>query len=243
MRCFSSCFTLTVLIVHCATTVRTNHAADINARPDVVVFDFETSYDAWSVEGTAFGSEPVTKPIDGQMPVRGVIGQGAANSFVHGDPATGILTSPEFKVERDHLAFLIGGGRIPDQLGIELLFNGQRVRFSTGHESEGMKWDSWDVRDLAGKMVRVRIIDRAVGGWGHILIDQVIQTDVSRRVITVDRLSSYRRSNDYYREPFRPQYHFTPEMNWMNDPNGLVYFEGEYHLFYQHNPTAMNGGI
>jgi len=37
-------------------------------------------------------------------------------------------------------------------------------------------------------------------------------------------------------ELFRPQYHFTPEANWMNDPNGMVYYEGEYHLFYQYYP-------
>ena len=38
-------------------------------------------------------------------------------------------------------------------------------------------------------------------------------------------------------EKSRPQFHFTPKQNWMNDPNGLIYYKGEYHLFFQHNPT------
>jgi len=46
----------------------------------------------------------------------------------------------------------------------------------------------------------------------------------------------------YYSERFRPQFHFTPEKNWMNDPNGLVYYEGEYHLFYQYNPFGNTWG-
>jgi fructan beta-fructosidase len=37
----------------------------------------------------------------------------------------------------------------------------------------------------------------------------------------------------------RPQYHFTPPRNWMNDPNGLIYLDGKYHLYYQHNPHSV----
>ncbi|NYC94721.1 glycoside hydrolase family 32 protein [Clostridium acetobutylicum] len=40
----------------------------------------------------------------------------------------------------------------------------------------------------------------------------------------------------YRREAYRPQYHFTPDIGWMNDPNGMVYYHGVYHLFYQYNP-------
>ena len=48
--------------------------------------------------------------------------------------------------------------------------------------------------------------------------------------------------NPYYSEPHRPQFHFSPEKKWMNDPNGMVYFEGEYHLFYQHYPDSTVWG-
>src|ERR1700727_2492966 len=43
-------------------------------------------------------------------------------------------------------------------------------------------------------------------------------------------------------DPQRPQYHFLPGANWMNDPNGPIYWQGKYHMFYQYNPNGAFWG-
>lgn len=43
-------------------------------------------------------------------------------------------------------------------------------------------------------------------------------------------------------EKYRPQIHFTPNSNWMNDPNGMVYADGVWHLYYQYNPRGNDWG-
>ncbi len=49
-------------------------------------------------------------------------------------------------------------------------------------------------------------------------------------------------TNVLYNEIYRPQFHFSAKTNWINDPNGMVYYKGEYHLFFQHNPTGIEWG-
>lgn len=48
--------------------------------------------------------------------------------------------------------------------------------------------------------------------------------------------------SELYKEWYRPQFHFSPQKNWMNDPNGMVYFKGEYHLFFQYHPHGTEWG-
>ena len=49
-------------------------------------------------------------------------------------------------------------------------------------------------------------------------------------------------AENLYKEPQRQQFHFSSRRGWNNDPNGLVYYKGEYHLYYQHNPYGSGWG-
>lgn len=208
---------------------------------DVLIADFENNhYHDWESTGTAFGERPANGSLPGQQDVMGFRGNGLVNTFLDGDGPQGTLTSPEFEVTHKHLVFLIGGGS--DGVGVQLLRDGSPVRSASGKNREMLSWHSWNVAELKGKSVQLRIFDHSSGGFGHINVDHILATDSPRSGPGILRLSDYRKTDEYYNEPYRPQFHFTPEMNWMNDPNGLVYFEGEYHLFYQHNPHGNSWG-
>ncbi|OHB66290.1 MAG: hypothetical protein A2V70_12450 [Planctomycetes bacterium RBG_13_63_9] len=210
------------------------------AADDVLIADFEgPDYGGWTVTGEAFGPGPAQGTLPNQMSVSGFEGKGLVNSFHKGDGSTGTLTSPPFPIERNYVNFLIGGGGHPGKACMNLLVDGQVVRTATGPNrqpggTERLDRCSWDVGDLRGKTARIEIVDRVTGGWGHINIDQIVQSDKAKAaLIVVDKL---------YQETYRPQFHFTATKNWLNDPNGMMFYKGEYHLFFQHNPEGIDWG-
>lgn len=79
-------------------------------------------------------------------------------------------------------------------------------------------WVFKDVSDLKGKTIKIAY-DGDKKGLSKIYQDDIIAGQDS-----------------LYKEKNRPQFHFTTRRGWVNDPNGLIFYDGEYHLFYQHNP-------
>ncbi|MBL1409157.1 DUF4980 domain-containing protein [Sphingobacterium faecale] len=73
-----------------------------------------------------------------------------------------------------------------------------------------------------------------------IYLDTVLDLAVHHKLFQQTAQETY--STDLYQEKHRPQFHFSAKKGWLNDPNGLVYYKGEYHLFFQHNPYGLHWG-
>jgi fructan beta-fructosidase len=157
--------------------------ASAYASGDLVVADFEgADFGKWKTSGESFGTGPAKGALDGQMKVEGFSGSGFASGFHGSDSSHGRLTSPDFKIERKHLNFLIGGGGFAGETCINLKAGSKIVRTATGTNvkdggSERLDWESWDVSDLAGQTVSLEIVDSRKGTWGHINVDQIVQSD------------------------------------------------------------------
>jgi len=151
---------------------------------DILIADFEgkTYGEGWKVEGAAFGKAPAKGTLGSQQQVTGFEGKGLVNSFLGGDPPKGKLTSPEFTIERDYIKFLIGGGGHKGKTCMNLLVDGKVVLTATGINtqaggSEFLNWENWDVKKYKGKKAALQIVDDASGGWGHINVDQISQSN------------------------------------------------------------------
>ena len=219
-------------------------------RPDIVVEDFEKpTYAGWDASGEAFGPGPAQGALAGQMPVSGFEGKGLVNSFFSGDKSVGALRSSPVRIERKFVVFLIGGGAHPGETSFNLLVDGKAVRSATGPNSEHLRRRFWDVAELEGKTVQLEILDRHTGGWGHLNLDAIVLSD-TKPEFRDDREGALKKAAESIaraaeraaKDPARPVYHFRSPGNWINDPNGPIFYKGWHHLFYQHNPYGDDWG-
>jgi fructan beta-fructosidase len=159
----------------------------------ILVADFEgETYGEWKAEGEAFGTGPAKGTLRGQMHVSGFKGKGLVNSFLKGDRTTGTLISPPIKIERNYLTFLVGGGGHAGKTCMNLLVDGKIVHTITGNNSqpggsEELEPAFWNVSELVGKTVTLQIVDAATGGWGHINVDHIVQTDTKPNLSELSR--------------------------------------------------------
>jgi sucrose-6-phosphate hydrolase SacC (GH32 family) len=68
------------------------------------------------------------------------------------------------------------------------------------------------------------------------------QISLDTKTVEQNAVSQNLWAKSEYQEQYRPQIHFSPLKHWMNDPNGMVYYQGEYHLFYQYHPESTVWG-
>jgi len=149
---------------------------------DVKMADFEGDSFApgWVATGNAFAA-PTKGTAKGQnVAVEKYLGKSLVNSFTDakGDGAMGTLTSPEFTVDRDFISLMVGGGKNPGRTEVRLVIDGATVVSATGDQSETLRWVNWDVKAFAGKKATIQIVDDMPAGWAHVLVDQIVRTNV-----------------------------------------------------------------
>jgi hypothetical protein len=142
-----------------------------------VLFDFERSgLRDWDSEGTAWGKRAEERPLPRQGPVSGYRGRSYATSMHGGDEATGLLTSPAFRVTGARLTFRMSGGASED-LRVELVTTAdQRTVHTAVNDADGerMREVTWDVRALQGQEARLVLVDQATGAGGHLNVDDFV---------------------------------------------------------------------
>jgi sucrose-6-phosphate hydrolase SacC (GH32 family) len=196
----------------------------VNAVSQLENPDFETGdLSGWTLEGETFADSVSNLPGNENYGTYYVNGNKTSNPAL-----TGTLSSKVFQLTGTGiLSFLVAGGKDANQLHVALVRASDQMELfrATGSDSDIFQDVTWDASAYLGEEVYFKVVDnKTSSAFGYINVDD-FQLSIPR---------------ENYSEPYRPQLHYTPEKNWMNDPNGMVYYNGEYHLFYQYTPFSTS---
>lgn len=150
----------------------------------------------------------------------------------------------ELHIDRQFVLFPINNESLSRR--VRLVKNGRTLRsFTASLGLPAQWWAHLDVSSWQGQTLTLAIepdnsppsiASMAISGRG------ANETDDAELVAAIRTSAEIGSSETLYQEPLRPVFHFTVRRGWNNDPNGLVYHAGKYHLFFQHNPYGVRFG-
>lgn len=150
-----------------------------------------------------------------------------------------MIKKHELSINHQYLNFPVKDGA-PKQK-VHFRVGGQVVRFFDIEWAAGEPdfWTFTDVTEFKGERLVIEI-DEAEKK--PLMDENSLPTDDSENLVAFIHSDTIKGGENLYQEKHRPQFHFTSRRGWINDPNGLVYYKGTYHLFYQHNPYGRQWG-
>jgi len=171
-----------------------------------------------------------TPPSNVLAMLRGVFGEAGYIKIL--DASRNMQFNKIITTEKQHLFFPVKNGA---EKVIFRIFLGEKIVREFSIElavSEAPDWWAYyDVSQFLGKQLSIQTLEASLPQASLVWLDWAIEQG-----------DGIKGADDLYQERLRPQIHFTPQRGWNNDPNGLVFYEGVWHLFFQYNPFGIEWG-